>query len=58
LFLRFFSKTEPEWAKELEEDVKEEAEKNGPVVHIHVEQDSPVCSHHRHFAFPCFESDP
>ncbi|GJJ68818.1 RNA-binding protein 23/39 [Entomortierella parvispora] len=34
-------KTEPEWAKELEEDVKEEAEKNGPVVHIHVEQDSP-----------------
>ncbi|KAG0288896.1 hypothetical protein BGZ98_004072 [Dissophora globulifera] len=34
-------KTEPEWARELEEDVKEEAEKNGPVVHIHVEQDSP-----------------
>ncbi|KAF9178203.1 hypothetical protein BGZ51_007330 [Haplosporangium sp. Z 767] len=34
-------KSEPEWAKELEEDVKEEAEKNGPVVHIKVEQDSP-----------------
>ncbi|KAG0370245.1 hypothetical protein BGZ54_007146 [Gamsiella multidivaricata] len=34
-------KMEPDWAKELEEDVKEEAEKNGPVVHIHVEQDSP-----------------
>lgn len=34
-------KSEPEWAKELEEDVKEEAEKSGPVVHIHVEQDSP-----------------
>ncbi|KAI8598867.1 hypothetical protein EDD21DRAFT_417348 [Dissophora ornata] len=34
-------KTEPEWAKELEEDVKEEVEKNGQVVHIHVEQDSP-----------------
>ncbi|CAO3573344.1 unnamed protein product [Mortierella alpina] len=34
-------KTEPEWAKELEEDVKEEAEKSGPVVHIHVEQESP-----------------
>ncbi|KAF9352606.1 hypothetical protein BGX26_009611 [Mortierella sp. AD094] len=33
-------KTEPEWAKELEEDVKEEAEKNGQVVHIHVEQES------------------
>ncbi|KAF9200983.1 hypothetical protein BGZ49_008783 [Haplosporangium sp. Z 27] len=35
-----FVKTEPEWAKELEEDVKEEAEKNGQVVHIHVEQES------------------
>ncbi|KAF9435177.1 hypothetical protein BGZ76_006759 [Entomortierella beljakovae] len=33
-------KSEPGWAKELEEDVKEEAEKNGPVVHIHVEQGS------------------
>ncbi|KAG0198729.1 hypothetical protein BGX28_007869 [Mortierella sp. GBA30] len=33
-------KNEPEWAKELEEDVKEEAEKSGPVVHIHVEQES------------------
>ncbi|KAF9121584.1 hypothetical protein BGW39_010421, partial [Mortierella sp. 14UC] len=33
-------KTEPEWAKELEEDVKEEAEKSGPVVHIHVQQDT------------------
>ncbi|KAF9284753.1 hypothetical protein BGZ74_001659 [Mortierella antarctica] len=33
-------KTEPEWAKELEEDVKEEAEKSGAVVHIHVEQES------------------
>ncbi|KAF9581867.1 hypothetical protein BGW38_000960 [Lunasporangiospora selenospora] len=33
-------KNELEWAKELEEDVKEEAEKCGPVVHIHVEQDS------------------
>ncbi|KAK3825941.1 MAG: hypothetical protein J3Q66DRAFT_111706 [Benniella sp.] len=34
-------KSETEWAKELEEDVKEEAEKSGPVVHIHIEQDSP-----------------
>ncbi|KAK5828613.1 hypothetical protein F5H01DRAFT_385631 [Linnemannia elongata] len=33
-------KTEPEWAQELEEDVKEEAEKSGPVVHIHVQQDT------------------
>ncbi|KAF9427054.1 hypothetical protein BGZ94_005547 [Podila epigama] len=33
-------KNEPEWAKELEEDVKEEAEKCGTVVHIHVEQES------------------
>ncbi|KAF9325400.1 hypothetical protein BG006_011125 [Podila minutissima] len=33
-------KTEPDWAKELEEDVKEEAEKSGAVVHIHVEQES------------------
>ncbi|KAF9903323.1 hypothetical protein EC991_003970 [Linnemannia zychae] len=33
-------KTEPEWAKELEEDVKEEAEKSGSVVHIHVQQDT------------------
>ncbi|KAG0272061.1 hypothetical protein BGZ95_000074 [Linnemannia exigua] len=33
-------KTEPEWAKELEEDVKEEAEKSGPVVHIHVQEDT------------------
>ncbi|KAF9087816.1 hypothetical protein BGX23_007858 [Mortierella sp. AD031] len=33
-------KTEPEWATELEEDVKEEAEKSGPVVHIHVQQDT------------------
>ncbi|KAG0375355.1 hypothetical protein BGX24_009215 [Mortierella sp. AD032] len=32
--------TEPEWAKELEEDVKEEAEKSGPVVHIHVQEDT------------------
>lgn len=38
-----YSKTEPEWAKELEEDVKEEAEKSGAVVHIHVEQESLVC---------------
>ncbi|KAF9113542.1 hypothetical protein BGX27_001352 [Mortierella sp. AM989] len=35
-----FVKMEPEWAKELEEDVKEEAEKNGQVVHIHVAQES------------------
>ncbi|KAK3838491.1 MAG: hypothetical protein JOS17DRAFT_730290 [Linnemannia elongata] len=33
-------KTEPEWAQELEEDVKEEAEKSGPVVHIHIQQDT------------------
>ncbi|KAG0326879.1 hypothetical protein BG004_002884 [Podila humilis] len=33
-------KAEREWAKELEEDVREEAEKCGHVVHIHVEQES------------------
>ncbi|KAF9917329.1 hypothetical protein BX616_001360 [Lobosporangium transversale] len=33
-------KLEPDWAQGLEEDVKEEAEKSGPVVHIHVEQES------------------
>lgn len=33
-------KNEPEWATELEEDVKEEAEKSGPVVHIHVQRDT------------------
>ncbi|KAI1317933.1 hypothetical protein EDD11_007455 [Mortierella claussenii] len=34
-------KLEQDWAAGLEEDVKEEAEKSGPVVHVHVEQDSP-----------------
>lgn len=38
----YYSKTEPEWAQELEQDVKEEAEKSGPVVHIHVQQDTLV----------------
>ncbi|KAF9930466.1 hypothetical protein FBU30_000436 [Linnemannia zychae] len=33
-------KNEPDWAKELEEDVKEEAEKSGPIVHIHVQEDT------------------
>ncbi|CAG8637809.1 816_t:CDS:2, partial [Paraglomus occultum] len=32
--------TEPNWAEELEEDVKNECMKYGPVVHISVDKDS------------------
>ena len=34
--------TEPNWAEELEEDVKNECMRYGPLVHVSVDKDSAV----------------